>query len=36
VMALGVDSPVKRAEALEMGATLGRGTLLGGPGPLPR
>jgi EAL domain-containing protein (putative c-di-GMP-specific phosphodiesterase class I) len=36
VMALGVDSAVKRAEAVEIGATLGRGSLLGGPGPLPR
>jgi EAL domain-containing protein (putative c-di-GMP-specific phosphodiesterase class I) len=35
VMALGVDSPVRRAEATEMGATMGRGTLFGGPGPLP-
>jgi hypothetical protein len=36
VMALVVDSAVRRAEATEMGATLGRGTLLGGPAPLPR
>jgi EAL domain-containing protein (putative c-di-GMP-specific phosphodiesterase class I) len=33
VMALGVDSPVRRAEALQLGATIGRGTLLGAPGP---
>lgn len=35
VMALGVDSMLQRAEAVEVGATLGRGTLLGTPGPLP-
>lgn len=35
VMALGVDSPLRRAQALEMGAALGRGTLLGTPVPLP-
>jgi hypothetical protein len=35
VMALGVDSPSKRAEAVASGATLGRGLLLGTPGPLP-
>ena len=35
VMALGVDSPVRRSEAVAMGATLGRGTLLGAPGPRP-
>jgi EAL domain-containing protein (putative c-di-GMP-specific phosphodiesterase class I) len=34
VMALGVDSGVKRGEAVELGATLGRGSLLGAPGPL--
>jgi EAL domain-containing protein (putative c-di-GMP-specific phosphodiesterase class I) len=33
VMALGVDSMVRRNEAAELGATLGRGTLLGEPGP---
>jgi EAL domain-containing protein (putative c-di-GMP-specific phosphodiesterase class I) len=35
VMALGVDSPERRAEATALGATLGRGRLLGEPGPLP-
>ncbi|MGZ4627175.1 MAG: EAL domain-containing protein [Kineosporiaceae bacterium] len=35
VMALGVDSPPRRDEAVELGATLGRGRLLGDPGPLP-
>jgi len=35
VMALGVDSPARRAEALALGATLGRGLLLGAPGPVP-
>ena len=33
VMALGVDSPVRRHDAVELGATLGRGTLFGAPGP---
>lgn len=33
VMALGVDSPLRRNEAVEIGATLARGTLLGAPGP---
>jgi EAL domain-containing protein (putative c-di-GMP-specific phosphodiesterase class I) len=36
VMALGVDGPVQRAEAVALGATVGRGLLLGTPGPLPR
>jgi EAL domain-containing protein (putative c-di-GMP-specific phosphodiesterase class I) len=35
VMALGVDTAVRREEALGLGATLGRGLLLGAPGPLP-
>ena len=35
VMALGVDSAGQRAEAMALGATLGRGLLLGTPGPLP-
>jgi EAL domain-containing protein (putative c-di-GMP-specific phosphodiesterase class I) len=35
VMALGVDTPSKRAEATALGATLGRGLILGTPGPLP-
>jgi EAL domain-containing protein (putative c-di-GMP-specific phosphodiesterase class I) len=35
VMALGVDSPSHRAQAVSLGATLGRGRLLGEPGPLP-
>jgi EAL domain-containing protein (putative c-di-GMP-specific phosphodiesterase class I) len=35
VVALGVDSDARRAVALELGATLGRGRLLGQPGPLP-
>lgn len=35
VMALGVDSAGQRAEALALGATVGRGLLLGTPGPLP-
>jgi EAL domain-containing protein (putative c-di-GMP-specific phosphodiesterase class I) len=35
VMALGVDSPGRRAAAATVGATLGRGLLLGTPGPLP-
>jgi EAL domain-containing protein (putative c-di-GMP-specific phosphodiesterase class I) len=35
VMALGVDTTVRREEALGLGATLGRGLLLGAPGPLP-
>jgi EAL domain-containing protein (putative c-di-GMP-specific phosphodiesterase class I) len=36
VMALGVDSPLRRAEAMQLGATLGRGSLLGSPGALLR
>lgn len=36
VMALGVDSASRRGEALSLGATLGRGQLLGEPGPLSR
>jgi EAL domain-containing protein (putative c-di-GMP-specific phosphodiesterase class I) len=35
VMALGVDSPARRAAAATVGAILGRGLLLGTPGPLP-
>jgi hypothetical protein len=35
VMALGIDTPSRRAEAVALGATLGRGLLLGTPGPLP-
>jgi len=35
VMALGVDTPSKRTEATALGATVGRGLLLGTPGPLP-
>jgi EAL domain-containing protein (putative c-di-GMP-specific phosphodiesterase class I) len=35
VVALGVDSEARRSEAVAMGATLGRGRLLGTPGPLP-
>ena len=35
VMALGVDSPLRRGEAVELGATLGRGTLFGAPSPRP-
>jgi EAL domain-containing protein (putative c-di-GMP-specific phosphodiesterase class I) len=35
VMVLGVDSASRRAEALALGATLGRGLLLGAPGRLP-
>jgi EAL domain-containing protein (putative c-di-GMP-specific phosphodiesterase class I) len=35
VMALGVDSPLRRNEADELGATFGRGLALGTPGPLP-
>jgi EAL domain-containing protein (putative c-di-GMP-specific phosphodiesterase class I) len=35
VMALGVDSVLRRSQAVELGATLGRGTLLGAPGPKP-
>lgn len=35
VMALGVDSTLRREEALELGATVARGRLLGEPGPLP-
>jgi hypothetical protein len=34
-MALGVDTPSRRAEAISLGATVGRGLLLGTPGPLP-
>ena len=36
VIALGVDSEQRRGVAAELGATLGRGRLLGAPGPLPR
>jgi EAL domain-containing protein (putative c-di-GMP-specific phosphodiesterase class I) len=35
VVALGVDSEARRSAARELGATLGRGRLLGAPGPLP-
>ena len=35
VMALGVDFPVRRNEAIQLGATLARGTLIGAPGPTP-
>jgi EAL domain-containing protein (putative c-di-GMP-specific phosphodiesterase class I) len=35
VMALGIDSAGLRAEAMALGATVGRGLLLGTPGPLP-
>ena len=35
VMALGIDSVGQRAEAMALGATVGRGLLLGTPGPLP-
>jgi EAL domain-containing protein (putative c-di-GMP-specific phosphodiesterase class I) len=35
VMALGIDSPRLRSEAVELGATLGRGTLFGAPSPRP-
>ena len=35
VMALGVDSAAQRAEAMTLGATVGRGLLLGTSGPLP-
>jgi EAL domain-containing protein (putative c-di-GMP-specific phosphodiesterase class I) len=35
VMALGVDSSSRRTEAIALGATLGRGLLLGAPGPVP-
>lgn len=35
IMALGVDSTLRRSEASELGATLARGRLLGEPGPLP-
>jgi EAL domain-containing protein (putative c-di-GMP-specific phosphodiesterase class I) len=35
VMALGVDSAGQQAEATALGATVGRGLLLGTPGPLP-
>jgi EAL domain-containing protein (putative c-di-GMP-specific phosphodiesterase class I) len=35
VMALGVDSAGQRAEAMTLGATVGRGLLLGTAGPLP-
>lgn len=36
VMALGVDTEARRTAAQELGATLGRGRVLGLPGPLPR
>lgn len=35
VMALGVDTSARRAEAVALGATVGRGLLLGAPGDLP-
>jgi EAL domain-containing protein (putative c-di-GMP-specific phosphodiesterase class I) len=35
VMALGVDSATRRTEAVALGATLGRGSLLGAPMPVP-
>lgn len=35
LVALGVDSEPRRTTARELGATLGRGRLLGAPGPLP-
>ena len=35
VMALGIDSVRQRTEAMALGATVGRGLLLGTPGPLP-
>ncbi len=35
VMALGVDSPLRRSVAVELGATLARGKLIGAPGPHP-
>jgi EAL domain-containing protein (putative c-di-GMP-specific phosphodiesterase class I) len=35
VLALGVDSPARRTDAVNLGATLGRGILLGSPAPLP-
>lgn len=35
LVALGVDSEARRNVARELGATLGRGRLLGPPGPLP-
>ncbi len=35
VMALGVDSASRRSAAVALGATLGRGSLLGEPGPVP-
>jgi EAL domain-containing protein (putative c-di-GMP-specific phosphodiesterase class I) len=35
IMALGIDSAGQRAEATALGATVGRGLLLGTPGPLP-
>ncbi len=34
VLAIGVDSPILRGVATDLGATLGRGRLLGAPGPL--
>jgi EAL domain-containing protein (putative c-di-GMP-specific phosphodiesterase class I) len=34
VLALGVDTEARRAAAVSLGATLGRGRLLGAPGPL--
>jgi EAL domain-containing protein (putative c-di-GMP-specific phosphodiesterase class I) len=36
VVALGVDTEQRRSAARDLGATLGRGRLLGPPGPLPR
>jgi EAL domain-containing protein (putative c-di-GMP-specific phosphodiesterase class I) len=35
VHALGVDNDVRRQQALDLGATAGRGLLFGAPGPLP-
>lgn len=35
VHALSVDTEARREQALELGATVGRGRLLGAPGPLP-
>jgi EAL domain-containing protein (putative c-di-GMP-specific phosphodiesterase class I) len=34
VHAVGVDTPTRREQALDLGATAGRGRLLGAPGPL--
>jgi EAL domain-containing protein (putative c-di-GMP-specific phosphodiesterase class I) len=35
VLAMNVDTPKRRDDALELGATVGRGLLFGMPGPLP-